>query len=741
MIPEDKRRKGPVGLPRVDGAMNKTVPKSVAGGKGSKEDKEALALGTEKPKQSDEKILQRARKRMDMAIAAESDNRKEALEDRKMKAGDQWPADIMADRMQDRRPCITINKLKTFVHQITNDQRQNRPSIHVSPIGDKGDPEAAKMFAGMIRFIERESHAEDAYDTAFDDAVTSGFGYFRLLTEFESPDTFDQVLKVMRIRNPFTVYLDTQHQEPDGSDSKWGFISEMIPRSEFTDRWPDADPCPWDKAGIGETLKNWMTQDELRVAEYFEIEFKKKRLVALDNGFTGLYDECSDEVKADIKSGKIEIVREREADHPKCMWYRLTAVEVLEEKEWVGQWLPIFKVIGDEIDVEGKVKLSGIVRDAKSPQQMYNYWSTLLTEMIALVPKSPYLGAEGQFEGHEAKWLQANNKSFPYLEYKPTDLEGKPVPPPQRQPVQGVPAGIQQALQNAAQDMMAVTGIRFDSTLSERMHDESGAALDALAQRGDLTNFHYIDNLSRTLRHLGRCLIDAIPKVYDTKRAMTILREDGKEEKVMLDPKAIPNQTTKDSKGKTLSIFNPNIGKFGVTTTIGKSFATKRIEASSRMIEFAKAMPQFGEAFADLIAKNQDWPGSTELTARLAKLVAIKFPGIMTPDMKDVPPEVQAMLGSLDQQLKAKTMELMQAMKALNDQDKDRAIDMEKINKDFEAKMTKIIADIETKTAATTEKATANLITHSHAVAELGVKVATLMHQIENPEKPGDKKK
>lgn len=732
-----KLKRGGIRLPSVDSAMNKTFPMARPGGRGAKDDKDSAALGYEdKDTAKDEKILERARKRFDGAITAESDNRKEALEDRKMVSGDQWPADIMAARQQDQRPCITINKLKTFVHQVTNDQRQNRPAIHISPIGDKTDPEAAKMFAGMIRFIERESDADVAYDTAFADAVKSGFGYFRLMSEYQKPDSFNQVLKIARVRNPFTVYMDNGHQEPDGADQKWCFVTEMIPRLEFEERWPDADPVAWDMAGIGETLKNWITQKEIRVAEYYEIKYDKKTLVQLSNDAVLFEDDIADDVWEKIDGGAIEIVAEREAEVPTVKWYRMTCKEILERRDWLGQWIPVFKIIGDEDDVEGKVKLAGVVRDARSPQQMYNYWSTLLTEMIALAPKAPFIGAVGQFEGHEDKWNQANTKSYPYLEYNQVDLEGKPAPPPQRQPFGGVPAGIQQALQNAAQDMMAVTGIRFDSTSAERNYDESGIALEHLAQRGDLTNFHYVDNLSRTLKHLGRCLIDAIPKYYDTKQVTTILREDGSEQQVMLDPGGTPGGQIKGGpkNNKTLPIFNPTIGEFGCRVTIGEEFATKRIEASKRMLEFAKIFPQFAEAFSDLIAKNQDWPGGEEFTLRLTKLVAQKYPGVLTPDMKDVPPAVQAMLMSMDQQMKQLTQQHVAALKALDDKNADRALDAHKIDTDFEAKLLAIVQRMEQASLKSQTELQTTFMTHiGQEIKALGEGVNDLKKSIDTP--------
>src|SRR5712691_9804073 len=233
---------GLIDLPSVDAGMNRIAPSS-SQPKDQKDEKGImLRPGDRRKRDEDEKdkILQRARKRFDRCVQAESDNRKAGLEDDKFYAGEQWDSGVIAERQgPPARPILTINKLPTFVHQVTNDQRQNRPAININPVGDRGDPEVAKAYRGMIRQIERASFADIAYDTAFESAARKGWGYWRVLTEFESQKSFKLVIRIARIRNAYTVYLDPNHQEPDGSDAKYGFITELIPRSDFEDMWPD----------------------------------------------------------------------------------------------------------------------------------------------------------------------------------------------------------------------------------------------------------------------------------------------------------------------------------------------------------------------------------------------------------------------------------------------------------------------------------------------------------------------
>lgn len=680
---------GKIGMPSITASMNKLPPTNESGGKGSKDDKANTRLGMTKEKSQE--VLDRARKRMDRAIQAEGDNRKAAQDDDKFYAGQQWPAEIMAQRSFDQRPCLTINKLPTLVKQVTNDVRQNRPDINVSPVGDKSDPEGAKMFAGIIRHIERKSQADIAYDTAFEQTARGGFGFWRIMTEYEKPNSLNQVLSIKRIRNRFTVYMDPACQEPDGADMDWCFVTEMMTREEFKENYPDADPMPWTVAGVGDTYKsNWITKDEIRVAEYYEFENEKRTYVMLSNGSEGWEGELEPSL-----FDQFEVVAERESDCRKIRWYKLTAVEILEDRDVLGRWIPVVRTVGDEIDLEGKPMWVGIVRNAKDPQRAYNYWSTSFTEAVALAPKAPWLLAEGQDEGYEQQFKNANTRPQAVLRYKPVTIDNQLAPPPQRLSMGEVPQGIQTGLMNAGQDMMATTGIRFDGTIKDKVYDESGRALRELRRFGDLGSFHLVDNLARALRHTGEILVDLIPLIYERKQVVTILRQNGEEERIMLDPnhgQAVGQM--KQDNGKDILIFNPKFGEYGVTVTIGPSYATKRIEAAESMMDFlravAPAVPQAASAVMDLIARNSDWPGSEDFAVRLSKVVAELHPGILTPNMKDVPPEVQAVISGLMRKLQEQQQQQVVLTKALTERQTEFALQHEKIQKDFEKALLQI---------------------------------------------------
>jgi len=737
--PDKPRDNGRVSMPTVDAGMNRIMPRPTKASRSQKGGQKPLALkqtgGKDKKKRDEiEQFLAKVRKRFMRCVSAESQNRKEGMDDLKFKTGEgQWPPDVVSQRNFDRRPALTINKIPTFVNQVVNDERMNRPSINISPVGDRGDPEVAKMYRGMIRAIERDCQSDIAYDTGFDSAVSIGWGYWRVMTEYESPESFNRVLIIKRIRNSFTVHLDPSRQEPDGSDAKFGFITELVDRKEFEDNWPDADPMPFVEGGFGEDYKEWVNQYQIRIAEYYEIKYEKRRLVQLVNGHVGWYDELSEEGKS------MEIVDEDERDFPTIKWYKLTAKDILEEQNWPGKWIPIIEVVGNEVDIEGKVRRSGLIRNMKAPQLMYNYNRTLSVELSSLQPKAPWVAPEGSFEGYEQKWKDANIRPFPYLEYVPqVGPNQQPLPPPQRQPFQGAPQAVLAEVQAAAQDMMAVTGLRFDATQQERVYDESGRALRELRERGDLGSFHYVDNFARSLRHTGEVLVDLIPKIYDTRRALTILREDDSEEQVMVDPSAQKpsGRTQHPITNKMVKFFNPTYGKYGVTVTIGPSYATKRIEAAESMMDFVRAVgpiaPEKVSNIIDLIAKNLDWQDAEQVTARLAKMLP---PNLLTPDTADLPPQAQALLQSLQQQVQTLSNEKMQLTAALTSQNADRAIQMDKIEKDFDAKLLNVAATFEAKMGAIQQKADQAAMQHvGQPIIELAETVKQLHAALAAPE-------
>ena len=647
---------------------------------------------------SEKEILELARSRLNMAISAYSESREDELDDLRFFAGSpdnhwQWPADVLATRGAvqgqtiNARPCLTINKLPQHVRQVTNDQRQNRPSGKVIPADDKADVEVAEIFDGMVRHIEYISDADVAYDTACENQVGYGEGYIRLVTEYCDDNSFDQDIKIVRVRNSFSVYMDPMIQDPCGSDAKWCFITEDVMKDDYERMFPDAQPLSsLQQLGVGDqTLAQWINEDTVRIAEYFYVDHKKETL----NLYYGNVSAFAGSPQAkQMEAQGMKPMRTRLVDVQKVRRCKINGYEILEENEWAGKWIPVVRVVGNEFEVDGKMYVSGLVRNAKDAQRMYNYWVSQEAEMLALAPKAPFIGYGGQFEGYENQWKTANTQNWPYLEVNPdvTDGQGAVLPLPQRAMPPMAQNGLIAAKMGAADDIKSTTG-QYDSSLGATSNERSGRAILAREKQGDTGTYHYVDNLARAIRYITRQIVDLVPKIYDTQRIARIIGEDGSPSMVKVNPmQPEPVNKIMDQQGIVIEkIYNLGVGKYDVCVTTGPSYMTKRQEALDAMSQLLQGNPQLWAVAGDLFVKNMDWPGAQEMAKRFAKTID---PKLMSDD--DKPPELQA----AEQQIQAMGQEMEQMHQMI--QNVGKSIEMqEQRRQDYEAQIKAF--DAETK--------------------------------------------
>ena len=651
---------------------------------------------------SDKDILEDAIENFDLCVERENENRIAALDDiRFARLAEQWPDQVKKQRQQDGRPCLTINRLPSFIRQVVNDARQNSPQINVHPVDSQADKETAEIINGLIRNIESTSDADVAYDTALEYAVTGGFGYFRINLAYSDDDTFDQDILIRRVANPFSVYGDPYSTSHDSSDWNTSFVVDTMSKAAFEKKYKDADPVDWKSEGYIGLREPWLEGDNVMIAEYWCREEAIREIIALNNGEVvdlSVYKANKDRFDA----SQLSVVgQSRKVPTHKVKQYVMTGAEVLETVDWAGKYIPIIPLYGEDINVEGKRYLRSMVRDAKDPQQMFNYWRTAATELVALAPKAPWIGKKGAFKTDAAKWATANTQSHTHIEFDGTDA-------PQRQPFAGVPAGHLQEALNASDDMKAIMGL-YDASLGAKSNETSGRAIMARQREGDISSFHFIDNLSRSIRHAGRVIIDLIPHVYSSERIIRVMGDDGEPKNVPvnqpvivqptqpgqpsvppqpLPPGVDPQQLPPQIDPNLVRVFDLTAGKYDLTVETGPSYTTQREEAANQMMELLRAFPQAAPVIGDLLAENLDWPGADKIADRLKVLQDHLMGQGQQPQGMD-PAKVAQTVGQLQQKLVAaeQTIAALQASTTVDQQTNQiKAFDAE-------TKRLKVVAD------------------------------------------------
>lgn len=621
---------------------------------------------------ADKDKLAQGRKTFTLAQDAETDNRKAYEDDVSFaRHEEQWPTDILNQRTADQRPSLTISKMNSFIRQVVNDARQNKPAIKVHPADSGADPETAEVINGLIRNIEYTSNADTAYDTGMECAVSGGFGYWRIGLDYAYEDSFDMDLSIERIANPLSVYGDPYSTAADSSDWMDAFVVDVMSKEQFQAKHGKTKTVTdWDDNSWGQ--EGWRVGNDVTVAEWWhreQAEIKVQQFLNVQSGEVQTYTEdtinASEELQLFIHAGLLQFKRERMAKTYRVTQNTMTGAEVLSEVKWAGCYIPIVPVYGDEYNIKGKRYFRSLIHSAKDAQRNFNYHRSAATELVGLAPRVPFIGRKGTFNSDIERWNTANTQSHAFLEY---DGEA-----PIRLPLDSGPAAgaINEAL-NASDDMKSVIGL-YDASLGAKSNETSGRAIIARQREGDVSTFHFTDNLNRAIRHTGRILIDLIPHVYSGERIIRVMGEDGKPENKQLGkeyPKTDPKtgEQLQDEHGNVImALHDLSAGKYDLTVTTGPSFTTRREEAAFQMTEMMRALPASAPILGKHLAKNLDWPGADEIAEELEQM-----------NQPQIPPELQQQIEE-GQQTIAKQAEEIQSLKA------DQSIDQAKLAADIQA--------------------------------------------------------
>lgn len=657
--------------------------------------------GGSKGAKKGDSVLKEARAHYDAGYDRDKDNIELAYDDLTFLAGEnysQWPEAQRKERECEGRPVLQINRLPQFVHQITGDIRQMKPSIKVVPVDNGADEKLAGLYAGLIRYIENRSDASGIYFRAADSQVACGIGHWRVLTEYADSSTFNQEIRIGPIEDGVAVIWDPDAVLPTKEDAKFCFVPIDMSRAAFEKKWPNVSPASFDDEHWGHN-NTWCTDDYVRVAEYW-VKKPTKKTLAL--GLDGSIADLTDADASVIAYHKSKGARIEKRDSTKVCRYLISASAVLEGPEdWPGRFIPIVPVIGEEIRIGRKLIRKGIVRDAKDPQRMSNFFHSAHTETVALQPKAPFMVTEHNVSKYQTLWESANTKNLPYLVYEPDTKNSGAAPQRIQPPVSS--QGILDGLTMAGEDLKAVIGI-YDAGLGNKSNETSGKAILARQREGDVGSYVFVDNFARAVRHTGNIIVDMIRYIYDTERTIRIMGEDGKVDilevnKTMgIDP----------ASGETVYNHDMTVGSYDVVAQIGPSYSTKREEAKEGMVEFIRAAPEAGALILDLLAKAQDWPMADDIAKRfranlppaILKMEELEKQGaspeqiqqVMEQEKQNQPPPPEVMEAQANIQIKQQDQQMQQAQ-AANDaqlQQEKMVIDQQNAERQAQLEMAKL---------------------------------------------------
>jgi hypothetical protein len=626
--------------------------------------------GVESKTEKKETVVERAKRCWKEVCDIEAPQRERELEDIKFQIPEnQWPEKGYQDRKKAGRPTLSISLLRQPLQLIHNQAAAAQLGVDIHPVNETASAELAEIKQGIYRRIERDSNAEQARLWGLDRAEQCGRGWYRVNTQWDEDgdDPWDQEIVIERILHQESVYMDPSAQQPDFSDAEWAFVATWVPLDRFRREFPNAKIAKSDSDfSFGmQHEPDWVKTDSgkraVLVVEYF---YKHHEYVTVQDGD-----------------------RKREMDKVTVKWCKLTGAEPepLEEQDWNGRYIPLIPVIGIELQpINGERRWEGLVRPARDAQTAFNYAISSEVEDVARVSKTPYVGAVGQFEGHEDKWATANVKNYPYLEYNPiVDQVGRqPLPPPAPMQIDGSKMQLSMQLASEAKNLVQSATAIFDPSLGQvNTREKSGRHVLALQQQGEASTSHFTNNLAKiTMRYEAMVVLDLMPKIYDRPGRVTrVLGGEDETKTVMLNQHFV-----KDAEGKPVpaepnapgaQIYDLTKGKYSLSVTIGKSQQTRLQEGAEEIGKILEAAPQLMTVIGPTYFRFRDFPGAKEIADILKEMREKEFPGLgQDKDGQATPDQLKAQLSAQAQQMQLVQAQLQQAMEAIKtDQAKQQA--------------------------------------------------------------------
>jgi hypothetical protein len=579
------------------------------------------------------------------------------------KPGAQWDDKEFSNRQQVGRPAPQIDQLTQFKHQVVNDIRMNTPTINVIPSNLDSDPETAEMLSGRIKAIEYKSNADSAYDTAVDFSVGCSVGFIRVDRQYVDDESFDQELCIKRVVNPLAIYIDPNSIEPDGSDAKYGFVIQEISIDDFKKKWPDANPVTFGDSSFIESSQTMASDAMINIVEYFTIDEDEQEYGLMPDG-------SKEPVEKKKNYQNTRKIKKRTVKH-----YKMSGEDVLEETTFPGKYIPLVPVYGEERWNDGKRHIQSLIRRAKDAQRTYNLWKGLETELLLKQQQAPVQAAVGQMRGFEDDWSDPAKAMVLY--YHQTDINGQPAGAPQRLQPPTIPTGIVNASQGASNNIREILGM-YNASAGKREGDISGIALKQLEQSGDVGNYHFGDNLMKSITHVGKIIVCALPEIEDTSRVVSIIDKEEKPKMVGINGEMVPEQERRYDMGK---------GKYDVRVVVGASFTTQRQQAAELYQNTLKILPpEAAINVLDLVFKYQDTPGAQALESRFKKMVDPKFLDAKDREEGQPDPQVQA----LTQQIQQLQAEAQQVIATLQQQLQEKGQEMQIANEANQLKLAEI---------------------------------------------------
>jgi hypothetical protein len=551
------------------------------------------------------KVFDEALREYNRAQSAQQDQRRQSVEDRRFVSipGAMWEGQWLQQFAN--RPRLEINTIMSAIIRITNEYRNNPITVDFVPKDGSPKDDLADTCDMLYRADFEDSCGSEAVDNAFDEALSGGFGAYRLCAELEDEYKDDEKQRI-RFKPIFdadtSVYFDMDAKRQDKSDATRCWVVYSMDKVAFTAQWGQ-DPASWPKDTATGVQFDWCTPDVVYLAEYYVIEAERVAMVELtmpdettleieaedlEESQAGEEGREYDEIRLALLMGGT-VTKEWTKRNRKVHKYIMSGGGILEDCGYIaGKHIPVIPVYGKRWFIDNIERFMGEVRLAKDVVRLTNMQMSKLAEIAALSAVEKPLLLPEQVAGFEALWAGDNVENNPYLLLNPiTDANGQVMPsgPIAYTKPPTVPPAMAALMQLSDAYRREILG--SDNQGDEMVSNISAQAVEMIQQRVDMKAFIYMSNNAKARRRDGEVWLSMAQDVYvEEGRRMKGITMEGDAQSVQLAKPMIDEDT-----GKRIYANDLANADMDVAVDVGPSFTSRRDAMVRTLTSLAAATP------------------------------------------------------------------------------------------------------------------------------------------------------
>lgn len=551
--------------------------------------------------------LDTLRDRFRNAVDKDREWRDAAIEDYGFKWGTgQWSAEDKAVLATQKRPGLTINKIRPLMNLLSGYQRINRYDPILLP-RTADDGEKAKKATALTSWVFDTTDYLAEESLAFSDGITCGRGWLSPTYAWDEETERGDI--VIERRSPFDIYPDPECRKYDMSDANFICDAAWVNKSDLISTFPEH-----------EEMINAL------VAQYDSDEPDER------GDRTYWYDNATFKVRLVRQWYRTTTHKEKTTDWGETRKVRVKKIRVasyigdlvLEDVEspYTHGMFPYIWFLPDW-DGEGDIP-RGVVRDLKDPQREINKRRSQLLHILNSMANRGWFEKVGSLSPEEHRKLEMMG-STPGIVVKYNDQQ------PNAFDTTQLPTAFAQIEQACTSDLKEISGINEEMMGMNVPASASGRAIELKQQAAITSIATMLDNLRRTKKQVMRMLWGhrgrkgLIQEYITEEMAVRITDDNGKAGFMKLNAKTpIPNPVTgelpwTDENGEVMATVMDDVTtwEFDIILADEPTSPSGRTAAFWKLLEAQKAGVPVPP---DILLEASDIPQKEQIKQKMAMM-------------------------------------------------------------------------------------------------------------------------